>query len=104
MPACVIKFRSVIQGGTLWPEHDVVFLLQAGLARPGGRVEPPPPGNDFPVEASAEASGAALAWRSEVMTVAIVSCLEGSYCDPGIKFCLSIVSPYHFCFIDNTWC
>ena len=50
MPACVIKFRSVIQGGTLWPEHDVVFLLQAGLARPGGRVEPPPPGNDFPVD------------------------------------------------------
>ena len=94
MPACVIKFRSVIQGGTLWPEHDVVFLLQAGLARPGGRVESPPPGIDFPVDIIgnpiilelphifAEASAAAVTWRSEVITGAIVSCLEGSYCDP----------------------
>ena len=84
MPACVVKFVSVIQGCPLWSEHNIIFLLQAGLARSGGGVESPPPGNYLPVDiianpdileppyVLAEASAAALAWRSEVVSVAII--------------------------------
>ena len=50
MSAGGIKFTSGINSGPLWPEHDKVFLLQTCLARPGGWVKPPAPGNDLPFE------------------------------------------------------
>ena len=115
MPACTIKFASGIEGSPLWPKHYIKFFLQASLARPGGGVEPPPPGNDLPVNVIADAlvlqfphvlaqtSAAALLSVVEVISVTIVSLLEGANSDPSIKFRFLVVSACNFCFIDHTF-
>ena len=48
MSAGVVKFTPVVKSGPLGPDHDVIFLLQAGLARSGGGVKTSAPGNYFP--------------------------------------------------------
>ena len=98
MSAGGIKFTSGINSGPLWPEHDKVFLLQTCLARPGGWVKPPAPGNDLPGDVVrdiqvfqvphilAEAGAGSLAPVSEVVTMAVVSAFEGAHCDSSVKF------------------
>ena len=87
MSTGVIKFTSGINSGPLRPEHDTVFLLQPCLARPGGLVKPPAPGNDLPGDVVrdvqvevfqvphilAEAGAGSLAPVSEIVTMAVVS-------------------------------
>ena len=116
MSAGGIKFTSGINSGPLWPEHDKVFLLQTCLARPGGWVKPPAPGNDLPGDVVrdvqvfqvphvfAEAGAGSLAPVSEVVTMAVVSAFEGAHCDSCVKFRLVVVHPCHFCFIYNSLC
>ena len=48
MSASVVEFAPIVKGCPLGSEHDIIFFLQLGLARSGGGVKTPTPGNYFP--------------------------------------------------------